>query len=287
MSEESVTHPLELDDEQEIEEGQGKKSPLILVGFVLAIVLGLGAITGAVYFGYTKFSGEGEATIEVRDDFDGGNIPMESEPPKPTVVQSFGVETTPTLPVEIPMIPGASEIEIEPPQKDDQPNIDTSELYVRINKIDNDINDLTTKLNNLTASINALVSISKSVSDISSESYGLVQLTKANTDALMASTEEIAQKFNSTQVDVKTVRKTVVGEAERKKVLAEKPQFRISTPSIWGDEVKFVIEGGHGFYQVASQGDVVDSWELRSYDLRNRRVVFAKGGETYEMEYAD
>ncbi|EMA3788897.1 hypothetical protein U2U65_003517 [Vibrio cholerae] len=166
---------------------------------------------------------------------------------------------------------------------------------VQENDSPDELSKLNESLDKLAQDINALTELNKQLLSANQELFTLVQQqgqsqtidimsVKESLDGVIVSSEQIAKSISSGNVtSKKAVSSTPAKQSESS---SEQPSFRVVEPSIWGDSVKFGIEQSNGFYRTVERGDVVEGWQLISFDLKRKTVRFKKNGVEHEMHYA-
>lgn len=117
------------------------------------------------------------------------------------------------------------------------------------------------------------------------DANGLLLLVKNDVDAVITGQEVLSQRLKSQTRTVKKIESTTVAEIAAKQALKEKPRFRVTDHSEWGDSVTLMIENEDGFYQSAGVGTEINGWVLRTVNLKKRASHWAGVDGSYELTW--
>lgn len=67
---------------------------------------------------------------------------------------------------------------------------------------------------------------------------------------------------------------------------SDRPKFVAKAASVWGDEVKVMVEKKGGFYQNVQVGDEVEGWTLLNVDLKRKETKWGKGDVKQVLKYS-
>lgn len=67
---------------------------------------------------------------------------------------------------------------------------------------------------------------------------------------------------------------------------SDRPKFVAKAASVWGDEVKVMVEKKGGFYQNVQVGDEVEGWTLLYVDLKRKETKWGKGDVKQVLKYS-
>lgn len=108
---------------------------------------------------------------------------------------------------------------------------------------------------------------------------GLQGVVKGN-EAIVRLVTEVGKAATSSQE--RATRRT----SHSIKKTEDEPQFATKSASLWGDEVKVLIELKGGFYKNVQLGDEVDGWKLLDIDLKKKQTTWGKGNVEQVHKYS-
>ncbi len=111
-----------------------------------------------------------------------------------------------------------------------------------------------------------------------------VKGVRGDVGAVIVSSEAIAASLKKQQRSVSTVEAVVVEDREAERLKQQRPTFRVSSSSVWGDHVSLIVETADGFYKPAEVGGrAIQGWILKRIDIENRQSWWQKEGVTHVL----
>lgn len=319
MEEEKTHEPSVINTEtpltQQLEEGieqpelvEGKKKPSVIT-FILIVGLVFGLAIGACYFAWIAYqdyqaSTSSEPVISLT-----GNTALEPVAGIEDVPSSTQTETPPT---ELDEAPAVSDYKIEEPERTESFSQVTPEVkhlpssqtpQVTLESLNGKIEQLTMLVNGLVEGQRAAIDQGSNILKSAEDSAILSDLINRNVTKVIKEQQDAREDREAIIVGQETLSKKLgkVGSSAKKSsnsfqpVAPQKstrvsrneplPPFRLSTPSIWGDTVTFMVEIDGGFYKSAQKGESISGWKLVSFDMSAKSTSWEKNGVIHELSF--
>lgn len=227
------------------------------------------------------------AATEVKsetDDSESYEVSVATE--QQAILTEFPINTAKTFEVKEPSLSGAAEKNIAVSV---QNGADSSLSDVELSKLV----DLITTQNEL---LNQIVNTQKTILGRVNENGKLASEQVEVSQALGTGLQGVVKGNEAIVRMVSKASKSAVSNPERatnkasvsrtSKKAQEEPQFIAKSASLWGEEVKVMIEIKGGFYQNVQLGDEVEGWTLIDIDLKKKQTTWGKGSVEQVLKYS-